>query len=160
MTTMQAALACVVDERGGTRSSTVAEHGPLIYRRTCFWEMCACCGCCGCCALCVCMCACVRHATLSRSLGGNYIPSMLFHRIPSGARAFFFCFLSFFLFFFLSFLLFSACAGQRKHSRSAILPPSFRLHLCCPRACVCAVCGVCGVFATQQAPWVRQRTLL
>ncbi|KAG5499628.1 hypothetical protein JIQ42_05103 [Leishmania sp. Namibia] len=41
----------------------------------------------------------------------------------------------------------AAVAGQRKHSRSAVYPPSFRLHLCCPResgsererrACLCA----------------------
>ncbi|KPA78320.1 unspecified product [Leptomonas pyrrhocoris] len=61
-----------------TRSSTVAEHDPLIYRRTCSWEM-----------LMTTMMTVpfVSHATHSRSLGGNYIPSMLFHRIPSGARA-------------------------------------------------------------------------
>lgn len=76
-----------------TRSSTVAEHGPLIYRRTCSWETtgrrglaCACCDCCCRVVLYVVLCCVVLHATHSRSLGGNYTPSMLFHRIPSGAR--------------------------------------------------------------------------
>jgi hypothetical protein len=97
----------------------------------------------------------VVDATHLRSLGGNYIPSMLFHRIPSGARALH------------AAMRVCVCVcvgeGQRKHSRSGFLPPSFRLHLCCPRECVSM--SVCvwqtrRVVWTQPAPWVRQRTLL